>query len=119
VTGNFSGGFDWLAFPHDRSDGSALPGKHLAGTVILLAPDDATAMPLWDAGGELHDEADWLHDRLGLSYNLLAELARWNREWPGPDGSTEPCAAHHRHGRALLDRLRAEIKPRYTVVYGY
>jgi hypothetical protein len=125
VTGKNSGGFDWLAFPHDPDDASAAAGKHAGGAVIRMMPEHGSAMSLWDANGELPDEHDWLHDHLGLSYNLLAEIEAWSSDWgqlhsdSGDVLAALPAELHRARGEALCERIRAEIRPLFTVIYGY
>lgn len=38
-------------------------------------PDVTSAVPLWDAGGLLPEEPTWLNQALGLSGELVADIA--------------------------------------------
>lgn len=126
VAGKDSRDFDWYAFPHDPSDDPA-PGEHVAGTWIRVMPEWGVGIPLWDSEGDLGEDHAWIHTELGLSVELLVELTAWNAEWEQAhepaatrDGPRAPAAwaeDHDRRGRALTDRVRAEIKPGFQVFY--
>lgn len=91
----------------------------------LCTPEDTVRVPLWDEGGLLPEEPEWLNRALGLSPGLVADLAAWGDEWNAPrTGFTNE--QHFEHDQrlatealALIERLRGELPEGYTVAHGF
>lgn len=81
------------------------------------------SMPLWDEGGPVPDDPDWLERELGLSRDLVADLAAWAADWdvPTSDPTSRQAwvsrrAQHKAEAQRLFTRLQDEILPRFTAV---
>jgi hypothetical protein len=81
------------------------------GTHIRLMCEYSVDMPLWDAGGPLPEDPDYLQQELGITPRLTADLAAWAAAWETDVDSAE----HDAEGRRLFARLQEEIAPRFTV----
>jgi hypothetical protein len=82
--------------------------------------DYGVRIPLWADGGLLPEEPEWLHYALGLSEALIAAMAEWGDAMDRLDGTASSAAEYTALdlvGRALAERLQAEVGDRYTVVY--
>ncbi len=96
----------------------------VSGTVIRFMPDDTVTVPLWDAEGLLPEEPTWLNQALGLSAELVGDIAAWGEDWNAA-GSGGQRFTHKEHrerqqrldaeAEALVERLRAELPPGFTV----
>lgn len=96
----------------------------VSGTVIRFMPDVTVTVPLWDAGGLLPEESTWLNQALGLSAELVADIAAWGEDW-NTAGSGGQRFTHEQHrqrprrlrteAETLVERLRAELPPGFTV----
>jgi hypothetical protein len=82
---------------------------HIEGTEIRFFYDYGGG-PLWDEGGEIPNEPDWLHRELGLSSALIADLLAWveiqDHRPPGPYSVSE-----ERDEEQLFRRIQQELKP--------
>lgn len=81
------------------------------GTHIRMMCEYTVDMPLWDAGGPLPDDPEFLQGELGISPGLTADLAAWAATW----GTHVDKAEHDAERRRLFARLQREISPRFTV----
>ncbi len=97
----------------------------MEGTVIRFMPEDSVSVPLWDEEGLLSEEPEWLNRALGLSPELVADLAAWGDDWNAPHRgekfAVEALRARDRRLAAgalvLVERLRSELPEGFTVVY--
>ena len=89
------------------------------GSRIRLMCDYGGGIPVWDEEGGLPEDPAYLARELGLSRELVADLMAWSREWDirGPDRESRQAQRdrHDEVGRRLLDRVRGEILPGFTV----
>ena len=95
---------------------------NVEGSVIRFMWDYAVTVPLWDGGGKLPDEPEWLRAALGLSDQLILDLEAWGNGMRALDADpplrTEQAYPHQdRLARELVQRLQGELGSRYTVVY--
>jgi hypothetical protein len=105
-------GYRWVA---DLPPGSAEPEdeeRHVAGSVIRFMWDHGCVVPLWDEEGPLPEDPDWLEAELGLSRDLVDDMAAWAADHDalalGPD--------HIHQAELLVSRLRREVPAGFTVV---
>jgi len=104
--------FGWYAFPppgYTESEGEGEPP--VEGTHIRMMGEYGVNMPLWDAGGPLPDDPEYLERELRISRQLAADLAAWGAAWD----SDMDRGDHTAQGRHLFARLQAEISPHFTV----
>ena len=95
------------------------PGE---GSCLRFMGEYGVAFPLWGERGPI-ENADTLRNHLGLSEQLIADLADWAEDW---DLNTDdPAKAdawwarrqeHQAEAHRLVDRLNAELAPRFSVV---
>lgn len=117
-------GVGWYAHP---PEGYVEPPEsyEVEGTVIRFMPEDSVSVPLWDGSGLLPHEPEWLNRALGLSPELVADLAAWGDDWNASIYGQQFTAGEHRaraqrldaEAQVLIGRLRAELPEGYTVVY--
>lgn len=110
--GSSHGELRWQAFPppgytEDHDDAE----PPVEGTRIRLMGEYGVTMPLWDEGGPLPNDPEYLHRELGISAALSRDLAVWGEAWDSDADPTEHAAERRR----LLARLKAEISPRFTI----
>ena len=120
-------GMRWAVDPpphYSEPDDVQLDEQHVEGSVIRFMCDYGIDMPLWDEGGPLPNDLEWLNRELSLSTKLVSELAAWAADWDGP-GTNDPVmlrewigrrSEHTDQGRRLFDRLRSEVPDRFSVV---
>lgn len=98
--------------------------RQVEGTVIRFMCDYGCDMPLWDEDGPLPRDPTWLAGKLGLSRDLVDDLAAWAADWDSPGGE-EPGrldawlarrGEHRQEASRLFARLRAEVSARFEVV---
>jgi hypothetical protein len=84
-----------------------------SGPRIAFFFDYGVTVPLWDEDGLLPDDPEWLQRELGLSRELIADLTAWAelQDLPG-----HPTGDDDRERHRLLQRLKHEVAPRFTVV---
>lgn len=117
-------GVGWYAYP---PEGYVGPPESFAieGTVIRFMPEDSVSVPLWDGNGLLPHEPEWLNRALGLSAELVADLAAWGDDWNASIYGQQFTAEEHlarserldAEARVLIERLRSELPEGYEVVY--
>jgi hypothetical protein len=103
-------GQGWYApGPGEVVPASSKEETHMEGTKIRFFYDYGGG-PLWDEGGEIPNEPDWLHRELGLSSALIADLLAWvevqDHRPPGPYSVGE-----ERDEEQLFRRIQKELKP--------
>jgi hypothetical protein len=103
--------FSWYAFPPpgyiDEEEGE----RPVEATGIRMMGEYGVTVPLWDVGGPLPDDPGYLERELGLSRQLVADLAAWGDAWDSDLDRVE----HNAQARPLFARLQAELSPRFTV----
>jgi hypothetical protein len=77
--------------------------RTLHGTVGLVV-DDCIEFPLWDRRGPIEESDEWLHEHLGISYDLIGDLHRLLDDYYSGVHSNE-------RETALSERLQAELEP--------
>ena len=106
--------FGWYAFPPpghtEDAEGEREPAP-VEGPEIRMMGEWGVTTPLWDANGPLDEDPDYLSRELGISQQLIADLAAWGEAW---ETDLDP-AEHNEQGRRLFARLQAEINPRFRV----
>ncbi len=105
--------FAWLAHPppgYTGADDDETLGP-VEGTHIRMMCEYTVDMPLWDAGGPLPEDPEYLQRELGISPELIADLAAWGATWE----TDVDRGDHESQGRRLFARLEEEISPRFTV----
>ena len=121
--GDYPDGAYWSAKVSDHDDEEE--SYEVSGTTIRFMPDDTVTVPLWDDEGLLPEDPDWLHRALGLSAQLAAEIAAWGDEWnaAGAGGKRFSRKEHRERqvrlraqAESLVDRIRAEVPPDFTVL---
>ena len=117
----------WSADPplaSEDAESDRLGQRRVTGTVIRFMCDYGVEMPLWDEDGPLPSDYTWLSDELGLSRELVTDLAAWASDWDSP-GTTDPGRLqewiqqrpeHGAQGRRLFERLRSEVADHFEVV---
>jgi hypothetical protein len=85
---------------------------------VKLMAEYSIDYPLWQDGeGLMSQDAEDLHRELGLTDELLADVASWQAEWERAAlGLTRRGFSERRHqkqGAALVQRLQAEAVPGY------
>ncbi|HET7326910.1 MAG TPA: hypothetical protein VFJ14_06435 [Nocardioidaceae bacterium] len=97
----------------------------VSGTTITFMPDDSVTVPVWDEEGLLPEDPAWLHQVLGLSPELVADIATWGTEWNAAGTGSRhlpgmPDQAHPNRldaeAHILAERLRAELPSAFTVL---
>jgi hypothetical protein len=84
---------------------------------------DEQAGPLWDETGLLPDEPEWLQRALGLSDSLVPDLLAWMSDMttlhhgPPVEDGRERVQKLDARGRALAERVQAEVGADYSVRY--
>jgi hypothetical protein len=106
--------FVWYAHPPpgytgELDDEGAL--GPVEGTHIRMMCEYTVDVPLWDAGGPLPEDPEYLQRELGISPRLTADLVAWANAWETDVDKAE----HDAQGHRLFARLQAEISPRFTV----
>src|SRR3954454_7076928 len=94
MTTDSGGEIRWSADPPPgqvAADGDRLDERHVAGTLIRFMCDYGVEMPLWDEDGDLPNDHDWLSRELGLSRELVTDLAAWASDWESP-GTEDPVS---------------------------
>ena len=129
MTSDSGGGLHWTAHGEpgdedvDRADGDQ---EHVTGAVLRFMGDHGVDMPLWDEEGPLPNDPSWLSDELGLSRELIGDLAAWAADWE-TSSSEDPVrpsewvaqrAEHAERGSRLFERLRSEAPEHLEVVNG-
>ena len=104
--------FGWVAHPPPGSDEHADDERHVAGLVIRFMWDHGCVVPLWDEEGPLPEDPDWLAAELGLSRELVEDMAAWASD----EDALPMDPAHTRAAELLFARLQAEIPARFTLV---
>ncbi len=122
--GDYTDGAYWSA-ERDEAPDDEKESYEVSGTTIRFMPDDTVTVPLWDEDGLLPEEPEWLRRALGLSRELVEDIAAWGNEWNAPqrrEGFTE--AEHEERlirldaeARLLVERLQTELPDKFTVVY--
>ena len=92
------------------------------GRVIRFMWDYGVEIPLWDGGGLMCEEPEWLRKALGLSDQLVEDLRQWGVDMDQhvttprriPELTNENLNVRGRH---LADRLQQEVGPPFTVKY--
>lgn len=118
------GGY-WSADRQD-SDRVAQPSETRAvtGDVIRFMWDEGVdGSPLWDLRGPLPDDPTWMHQTLGLSERLTADLRQWGRDVYEMNVVAKLSADEREHQARLLDaeavaltvRLEDELPTELTV----
>ena len=84
--------------------------------------DYGVRVPLWDAEGLLPEDGEWLRGVLGLSDPLIEDLTTWGLDMDALDAApsrrtTKAYEALDARARELVQRLRREVGPRYSVTY--
>lgn len=85
--------------------------------------DYGVVVPLWESGaGLLPEDRGWLRRALGLGDPLIDDLRAWGEAMDmldvTPAMRTEQAHAElDRRARALVERLREELGPEFTVTY--
>jgi hypothetical protein len=98
----------WFAYINETGSPDGLvPAEEkprvVEGTVGLMV-DDCIEFPLWDRRGPIEESDDWLHEHLGISYDLIADLHRLLDDyWNGVFSEERQTV--------LWGRLEAELKP--------
>lgn len=124
--GDDPSGAYWSTLPAESSDEA--PGDYtVSGDVIRFMWDYTVSVPLWDRGGLLPDEPEWLQEALGLSEHLVRALSAWGQDMNSADGtpwnrrSKDEWEQAYREldarARDLVEWLRRELAPRYEVTY--
>lgn len=85
----------------------------VVGPIRVMA--DYLGLPLWDDEGRLPEEHEFVHDFLGLSRALVADLVAWSDHIETHrDASVRDVNAQ---GNVLTERLRVELGGRHEVVF--
>ncbi|WP_121252106.1 hypothetical protein [Nocardioides ferulae] len=82
---------------------------------VLMMCEYGVDFPLWRRRGKvtmIQDRAA-LRAELGISDELISELAAWQEAWRPLDADFSE-ADHQEAGTALLERLRAEAAPGFS-----
>lgn len=92
------------------------------GDVISMMWDYGVRIPLWDEGGLLPNEPQWLRKVLGLSDSLIKDLTRWGSDMLELDAAPshrtkETYEALDLRAQELAQRLQQEVGSRYTIRY--
>ncbi len=121
--GDYPNGPYWSAYVPIGDDSAEVEETYeIAGTMIRFMPEYGVTVPLWDEEGYLSEDPEWLNRALGLSPELVADLAKWGAEWDAPQ--LRLTAAQHAardlagaaEAQQLVERLRAELPPQFRVV---
>ena len=113
-------GFHWSAAVRPDESEDEVESYEVVGDIIRFMPDDSVTVPLWDATGLLSEDPVWLNGALGLSPELVRDIASWDQDWnaPGAGGQHFPLEQHRQRQRRLdaeavelVARLRAELPP--------
>ena len=109
--GDYPDGAYWSAV---RPEGYVEPEEDFSveGTNLRLMWDEGGG-PLWDEGGLLPDDPEWLHQALGLSDSLIADLLGWMRDMDARRYDLQ--APLDERARQLAERLQAEVGTRFQV----
>ncbi len=75
----------WSAFPPPGREDADDEPVEIVGVLRFRMPEDAVDFPLWDDHGLLPEEPELLHEQLGLSLSLVADLMDWGRAWNAAD----------------------------------
>lgn len=94
----------------------------IRGRVIRLVWDYGVRIPLWDGGGLLPEEPEWLREALGLSERLINDLRQWGLDMNELDATPgrrtkEAYEGLDLRGRELARRVQQEVGSRYSVRY--
>ena len=109
----------WSAFPPPGREDADDEPLEIVGVLRFRMPEDAVDFPLWDDHGLLPEEPEILHEQLGLSLGLVADLMDWGRAWNGVgpgeagDGDRSELVSQ---ASLLVDRLRSELGDGQRVV---
>ena len=83
--------------------------------------DYGVVVPLWDAGGLLPEEPEWLRAALGLSDALIGDLTRWGHDMNVLDGAARSSRSQYEaldvRARELAARLQRELGSGFSVQY--
>ena len=121
--GDHPHGAYWSAAREDAGDDEE-ESYDVSGTTIRFMPEDTVSVPLWDGDGLLPEDPEWLHRALGLSPELVRDLAAWGGAWNAvgrgerltDEQYVQRFESLDDEARRLVDRLRAELPSRYEVV---
>jgi hypothetical protein len=108
---NESFGFSTCPPPGYTEQDEAERRRRIQGTHIRMMGEYGVTMPLWDACGDLPEDHEFLGRELGISQQLVADLAVWGEAW---DSDMDPDE-HNAQGRRLFARLQSEIALPFTV----
>jgi hypothetical protein len=121
--GDFPHGAYWSAeVPKGTQDEDSY---EVSGTTIRFMPDDTVAVPLWDDEGLLPEDPLWLNTVLGLSLELVADIAAWSEDWNAQGAGVQRFTSKQHQerkrrldaeARALVGPIRSQLGPGLTVV---
>ena len=94
--------------------------------VVQLMYDYGATTPLWDEGGLLPEDPDWLHTALGISAATVEAVTSWGtraerifNDRSGLSRAEERAEADRlrAEGEELAERIRAELRPGPVLEY--
>ncbi len=102
----------WSAFPPPGREDVDDEPLEIDGVLRFRMPEDEVDFPLWDDQGLLPEEPEILHEQLGLSLGLVADLMDWGRAWNAADrgeAGDRDRAELMSQAALLVDRLCSEL----------
>lgn len=122
--GDYPDGAYWSAERRGPTDESEVDVEDftIEGRVIRFMWDYGVRVPLWDGGGLLPEEPEWLRSALGLSDALSRDLREWGNDMETLDANP-PLRTEQAYrdldlrARGLVERLQHEVGSRFTIEY--
>lgn len=123
--GDYPHGAHWSADWRDISEHDEDESYEISGTTIRFMPEDTVTVLLWDENGLLSEDPEWLNRALGLTHELIEDIAAWGYDWNATRRGERFTADQHEERRVRLDaearllveQLRNKMPDTFTVVY--